>query len=215
MRRRARHYPRVDWPLTYINDRVERLTVTTILGFECAGGAVVAGGRAAAVDGVGRATGTQLVVAVGDAGAGPEAGVAVGGDARAIDAIVGTVTSEAATATDGGDWARLDAVADRVAATLSARSLTATALVVGRGDDGRAGLRRVAADGSVTVTEWAVVGPAAAAVEAALGDRSVADEDLETAREAARVTLGDAVNADADADDGGAVDTVAIAHATD
>jgi hypothetical protein len=29
------------------------------------------------------------------------------------------------------------------------------------------------------------------------------------------VTLGDAVNADADADDGGAVDTVAIAHATD
>jgi hypothetical protein len=199
------------WPLTYINDRVERLTVTTILGFECAGGAVVAGSRAAAPGGVGRATGSRVVVAVGNAasGADPEAGVAVGGDARAIDAVVGTTTAGVATATDGGDWVRLGAVADRVAATLSARSLTATALVVGRDGDGRAGLRRVDADGTVTAVERAVVGPAATAVEAALADRAVADEELPAASDAARAAIGDAVATD------DPVDAIAIAHATD
>jgi 20S proteasome alpha/beta subunit len=179
-------------------------TVSTILGFEYAGGVLLAGSRAASLGGVGLATGPSLVHEL------DGAGVAVVGDARAVDAIfhgVGRAGSAPTTTADGaGERPSVEAVAGLVADTLAPRSLTATALVAGHDADGRAGLRRVDADGRVQPVERVVLGTAADIVEAALddlGENATADD----AKTAARTAITAAVGSAAD------IDVVVVPHA--
>jgi proteasome beta subunit len=176
----------------------------TVVGFECADGAVLAADRVLARGGSVVSRSVDRLFAF------DTVGTAVAGDRSGIDTFEREFDAELRSYRTERGEPSLDAVT-RLAAEVAADA-SVDALVVARDRDGRARLRTVSADGSVMDQEYTALGSGA---QLALGQLEVADRtvDLSTAAATAERVLTTVSRRDPGT--GEEVDVWKLAHAGD
>lgn len=177
--------------------------MSTIIGFECADGSVIAGDRSVIHDSRVVSTNQQRVFDF------EACGIAVLAGTRGVDAFRRSFEDKVRSYRHEHDGLTLDA-AERIASDVADREHGEVVLAV-RDDDGQARIRTVYSDGSVTADEVTAQGTGAAL---ALGRLETADRDLglDEGEELARDVL--ATVAERDAATGDEADVWTLADST-
>lgn len=176
----------------------------TVVGFDCADGAVLAADRVLARGGSVVSRSVDRLFTFGTVG------TAVAGDRSGLDTFRREFDRELRSyRTERGDPS-LEAIVRL--ATRVAEAADVDVLVVGRDDAGRARLRTVGADGSVLEDEYAALGSGA---ELALGQLETADRDVELPTATATAERILTTVSKRDPGTGTDIDTWQLSHAVD